>query len=84
MSAGKTTANLRLDSYGYGTVNLAVAGLPSGVSASLSSKSLVSGRVAITLTAAKGTKTQTVPITIWATSGSRVHYIMVDVNVTSS
>jgi hypothetical protein len=81
MSAGKATAKLRVNSFGYGTVSLAVSGLPAGVTATLSSQSLVSGAVAVTITASASAASKVVPVTIWASSGARVHYITVNVTV---
>ena len=75
MSTAKAVAAVRVDSFGYGTVNLQVSGLPSGVTASLSQSSLVSGAVTLTFTAASTAKTQTVPVTLWGISGSRVHSV---------
>ena len=84
MSAGAATALLQLKSYGYGTVSLWVSGLPSGAWASLSSTSLVSGMVTIKFGASKTAATETVPVTLWAVSGSRVHTITFNVHVTPS
>ena len=84
MSAGKGTAKLRVNSFGSGTVTLAVSGLPSGVTATLGSNNLVSGVVTVTFSASASAAKKVVPITIWATSGARVHYITVNVNVTPS
>ncbi len=84
MSAGAATATLQLVSYNYGGVSLSLTGLPSGVSASLSTKSLTSGAVTIKFTATKTAATQTVPITLWAVSGSRVHTITFPLSVTHS
>ena len=81
MSAGKATAKLRVNSFGYGTVTLAISGLPAGVTATLSSKSLVSGAITMTFSASASAAKKVVPITIWANSGARVHYITVNVNV---
>ena len=81
MSAGKATAKLRVDSFGYGTVSLAISGLPTGVTATLSSKSLISGAVIVTFSASTSAVSKVVPITIWATSGTRVHYITLNVAV---
>jgi len=71
----------RVKSFGYGAVTLKVTGLPSGVSASLSSASLVSGPATLTLTATQAAVNQTVPITLWAVSGSRVHSVTFSVHV---
>jgi hypothetical protein len=84
MSAGKAVATARVNSFGYGTVNLQVSRLPGGVSASLSQASLVSGTVTLTLTASKTAVTQTVPVTLWGISGSRVHSVTFYVNVSAT
>lgn len=84
MSAGKATALLHVSSYGYGTVSLHFSGLPSGVWASMSSTSLVSGMVTIHFGASASAATQTVPVTLWAVSGSRVHSITFNLHVTPS
>ena len=81
MSGGKVVSTARVKSFGYGAVTLKVTGLPSGVSASLSSASLVSGPATLTLTATKAAVNQTVPITLWAVSGSRVHSVTFSVHV---
>ncbi len=81
MSAGSVVATARVVSYGYGAVALKVTGLPSGVSASISNGNLVSGTATITFTAAKAAVAQTVPITVWATSGDRVHSSTFNVKV---
>jgi len=73
MSSGKVVATARVKSFSYGTVALKVTGLPSGVSASISNGSLASGAATITLSATKSAANQTVPITLWGVSGSRVH-----------
>ncbi len=75
MSAATATATARINSFGYGTVNLQLSGLPAGVTATLSPSSLVSGPVTITFKAASTAARQTVPITLWAISGSRVHSV---------
>jgi Right handed beta helix region len=81
MSAGKVVSTARVNSFGYGAVSLKVTGLPSGVSASLSTANLVSGAATVTLTATKAAVNQTVPITLWAVSGSRVHSVTFNVHV---
>ena len=73
MSSGKVVATARVKSFSYGTVALKVTGLPSGVSASISNGSLASGTATITLSATKSAANQTVPVTLWGVSGSRVH-----------
>ena len=81
MSSGKAVVNLRVNSFGSGTVTLAASGLPSGVSASFQSNNMVSGVSALTLTASSSATIQTVPITIYANSGDRVHSVTVSVAV---
>ncbi len=81
MSAGKATAKLQVHSFGFGTVTLSVSGLPAGVAATLSSTSLTSGAVTVTFSASASAARKVVPVTIWAISGARVHYITVNVNV---
>jgi hypothetical protein len=73
MSGGSVAATARVISFGFGTANLSVTGLPSGVSASISNGSLVSGVSTITFWASSSAANQTVPVTLWAVSGSRVH-----------
>jgi len=82
MSSGAATALLRVMSYNYGTVNLWFTGLPSGVSASFSTKSLTSGLVTIKFGASKTAANQTVPVTLWAVSGNRVHSVTFNLHVT--
>ena len=84
MSGAKAVATARVNSFGYGSVNLQVSGLLSGVSATLSQASLVSGTVSVTLTASKTAVTQTVPITLWGVSGSRVHCVTFYVSVSAT
>jgi Right handed beta helix region len=81
MSAGKVAATARVKSFGYGSVALKVTGLPSGVTASINNGNLVSGVATVTLTAAHTAVNQTVPITLWAVSGSRVHSVTFNVHV---
>ncbi len=80
-AGGSTSGLLQVKSYGYGAVSLHVTGLPSGVSASLSSTSLVSGMVTIHFHAASNVGSKTVPVTLWAISGSRVHSITFNLHV---
>jgi Right handed beta helix region len=81
MSSGKVVATARVNSFGYGSVSLKVTGLPSGVSASISNGNLVSGVATVTLTAAHSAANQTVPVTLWAVSGNRVHSVTFNVHV---
>ena len=84
MSAAKAVATARVNSFGFGTVNLQVSGLPAGVTAALSQSSLVSGSVTLTFTAKSTAVKQTVPITLWAVSGSRVHNVTFYLNVSAT
>jgi hypothetical protein len=81
MSYGTVTANALIRSFGYGTVNLSISGLPSGVTASISNASLVSGAANITFKASSSAVNQTVPVTLWAVSGSRVHTVTFNLHV---
>ena len=81
MSSGRTTATLRVNSFNFGTVYLKVTGVPKNVSAWLSKSSLTSGVVTLNLSANQYAAYQTVPITIWAYGGSRVHSVTVNVRV---
>lgn len=84
MSNGKLAIPLQVKSFSYGTVSLSASGLPSGVSASFSPSSLTSGNSTLTLSASTSAASQTVPITIFAKSGSRVHTITLWVAVRRS
>jgi Right handed beta helix region len=81
MGSGKAVAAASVSSFGYGAVSLRVTGLPKGVSAYISNANLVSGAATITLSATSSAVNQTVPITLWAVSGSRVHSVTFSVNV---
>ena len=81
MSSGRLSIPLQVRSYKYGTVSLSVSGLPSGVSASFSPSTLVSGSPTLSLSASSSAKSQTVAITVFAVSGSRVHTLTVWVAV---
>ena len=81
MSSGKVAATARLRSFGFGAVNLSVTGLPSGVTASIGNGSLVSGAATITFSASSTAVNQTVPVTLWAVSGSRVHAVTFNLHV---
>ena len=84
MTAGAATGTVRVDSFGYGTVSLWVTGMPGGTWVTLSQSSLVSGAVALKFGASKTATTQSVPVTLWAVSGSRVHTVTVYLHVTPS
>src|ERR1700739_3813496 len=73
MASGSVAATARVSSFSFGAVNLSVSGLPAGVTASISNGSLVSGTATIKLSANSSAVNQTVPVTLWAVSGSRVH-----------
>jgi Right handed beta helix region len=73
MASGKAVATVHVNSFGYGAVNLKAEGMPSGVSATLSQSSLTSGVVTLTFNSTKTAVAQTVPITLFGVSGSRVH-----------
>ena len=73
MSNGALAIPLQVRSFGFGTVQLSVSGVPSGVGASFSPSTLVSGSSTLTLTASSAASAQTVAITVFAVSGSRVH-----------
>ena len=73
MASGSASATARVSSFGFGTVNLSVSGLPAGVSAKISNGSLVSGTSTITFSSTSSASNQIVPVTLWAVSGSRVH-----------
>jgi hypothetical protein len=62
-------------------VNLSVSGLPSGVSASIGNGSLISGVATITFSASSTAVNQTVPVTLWAVSGNRVHSVTFNLHV---
>ncbi|HVJ07408.1 MAG TPA: hypothetical protein VM554_03430 [Acidisarcina sp.] len=84
MSGGKAAIKMWVNSFGYGTVSLSVAGLPSGVTAAFSQNSLISGAPVLTLTASSTATNQTVPVTVIGTSGSRVHTVTVNVHIIPS
>jgi hypothetical protein len=81
MSSRKATIMAKVASFGYGTIYLSTSGLPSGVSASMNHSSITNGIVTITLTASSSASNRTVPITFWATSGSRVHSVTTNVHI---
>lgn len=84
MSGGQIAIPIDVRSFNYGKVNFSVWGLPSGVSASFSSWSIYSGTTKLTLKASSSAKYQTVPITIFGISGSRVHSITLMIGVRPS
>jgi hypothetical protein len=84
MSSGAATAILQVMSFNYGTVSLWFTGLPSGVSASFSTKAITSGNVTIKFAGTKSAARKTVPVTLWAVSGNRVHTVTFNLTVTPS
>jgi hypothetical protein len=81
MTAGSANATIRVNSFSYGNVSVQLSGLPTGVTATFSQKSILSGVVSLTVTASSTAVAQTVPITLFATSGSRVHSVTFCVQV---
>ncbi len=73
MAAGKAVATVHVNSFGYGPVSLKAEGMPSSVSATLSQASLTSGVVTLTFNSTSTAVAQTVPISLFGVSGSRVH-----------
>ncbi len=84
MTSGLATANVRVNSFNFGAVNLSVSGLPTGVTASFSNQSLTNGYSTLTLTASSTSTAQTVPVTLWAISGDRVHSATFNLTVTAN
>jgi len=81
MASGKAVATVRVNSFGYGPVTLQAEGMPAGVGASFSQASLTSGVVTLTFSSTKTAVVQTVPITLFGVSGSRVHSATFYLNV---
>ena len=81
MTSGKAVSTIHVNSFGMGTVNLRLGGVPTGVTATISQQSLLSGTVTITFTSSLAATAQNAPITIWGSSGSRVHSITFYVQV---
>jgi hypothetical protein len=81
MASGKTVVNVQVNSFGSGPVTLSATGLPSGVTASISQPTLVSGFDALTLSSTKAATPHTVPITLWAVASGRVHSVTFSVQI---
>ncbi len=81
MSKGTLTIPLQLKSFLYGAVQLSVPGLPSGVTASFSTSTLTSGNPTLTLHASSSAKNETVPVTIFAASKTRIHSLTLMVSI---
>ncbi len=73
ITSGKAVATIHVNSFGFGPVSLQAEGMPAGVSATLSQSSLTSGAATLTFNSTKTAVAQTVPITLFGVSGSRVH-----------
>jgi hypothetical protein len=81
MAAGKAVATIHVNSFGYGPVSLKAEGMPAGVSVSFTKATLTSGVVTLTFSSNSTAVAQTVPITLFGTSGSRVHSATFYLNV---
>ena len=81
MSSGKAVVTVRVKSFGFGTVSLKATGMPSGVTAAISNANLVSDVASLTLSSTRYAANQTVPITLFAVSGARVHTITFSLHV---
>ena len=81
MAAGGVAIPLQVNSFAYGQVLLSVGALPSGVYAAYSQAAVTRGTPVLTLTASASAVNQTIPVTIIATGGSRVHTVTVNVHV---
>ena len=84
MTNGVLSIPLQVKSFNFGAVQLSVARLPAGVSASFSSSTLTSGSSVLKLSSSTSVVTQKVPITIFATSATRVHTLTLWVTVNRS
>jgi hypothetical protein len=81
MSSGAVSIPLQIQSFGLGAVALSTSALPSGVSASFSASPLTNGNSVLKLTASSNAATETVPVTVFAVSGSRVHSVTIPVAI---
>lgn len=85
MSSGRATAQVRVSSFNFGgTVNLSVSGLPAGVTASFSAPSLNNGFSVLTFAASSTSAAQTLPVTLWAVGGDRVHSVTFNLTVNAN
>lgn len=83
MIGGQGTATVNVRSFGYGPVTLWLEGLPADVSANFSQNNLVNGMVTLNFSAnSASSATRTVPVILWAVSGSRVHTVTFYVSIT--
>lgn len=81
MSNGTVSIPLQVKSFGYGTVALSVMGLPRGVSGWFTTPKLTSGSTTLNLKAWSSAPTETVSLTVIATSGGRTHTLTLPVYV---
>ena len=81
MTSSVAVVTIRIASFGAGMVNLRATGIPSGVTGKFSTTSVQSGVVEFTVTATAEAYYTSLPITVWANSGSRVHSITFFVDV---
>jgi len=81
MTSSVAVVTIRIASFGAGLVGLHATGLPSGVTGKFSATTLQSGIVKFTVTASATAYYNSVPITVWAVSGSRVHSVTFFVDV---
>ncbi len=81
MAGAKAVASVRVASYGDGPVTLSLEGLPSGVSAYFSANHTARGQITLTFSASAYAGWQTVPVTLWAKTGDRVHSITFNLTV---
>ena len=81
MTSSVAVVTIRIASFGAGSVGLHATGLPSGVTGKFSATTLRSGIVKFTVTASASAYYNSVPITVWAVSGSRVHSVTFFVDV---
>jgi hypothetical protein len=81
MARGVATIELQARSFGFAAATLSTSALPPGVSASFSASTLTSGNSVLTLRASSRAATETVGLTVFATSGSRVHSVTVPVTI---
>jgi len=79
MSGGQATAKVRVTSFSDGPVNMWLEGLPSGVNANFSANNVSRGQILLTLTGSGWG--QTSQVTLWATSGDRVHSVTFNLTV---
>ncbi len=83
MTAGWGTGTVNVRSFGYGPVSLWLEGLPGDVNATFSQNGLVNGMVTISFSANSSSAAErTIPVVLWAASGSRVHTVTFNLSIT--